>query len=137
MEVSSLVRKLGHESMQIRKHAMSSILFKIKQKLICIPQLWEADLMIFPLLLEWFNYPNAPLQQEVLELVHSICSAYPDAASTFTQVGAIPFFQEMKRHCNIALKECVGSVLNILLSTPRNENLVKDVLIRSKVKGLF
>lgn len=37
----------------------------------------------------------------------------------------------------IALKECVGSVLNILLSTPRNENLVKDVLSRSKVKGSF
>jgi len=51
--------------------ALKNILFKLEHKLVCAVDLvHERQLLIN--LLEWFNFPNPPLQKEVLGILETL-----------------------------------------------------------------
>ena len=68
----------GHQLEEIRVRALLNIESKLEHKLLCEPDLiHEKHLLIR--LLEWFNFPTCPNQENVLRLLHrlaKVCSFY-------------------------------------------------------------
>lgn len=54
--------------MEIRVRALKNIRSKLDHDLIAVPDLVQEK-MLFVFLLEWFNFPEVPMQEEVLELI--------------------------------------------------------------------
>lgn len=54
--------------MEIRVRALKNIRSKLDHDLITVPDLVQEK-MLFVFLLEWFNFPEVPMQEEVLELI--------------------------------------------------------------------
>lgn len=59
---------LGHSLVEIRVRALRSILSKLDHSLISIDDIVQEN-MLFVYLLEWFNFPEVPMQEEVLGLL--------------------------------------------------------------------
>lgn len=57
--------------MEIRVRALKNIRSKLDHGLIAVPDLVQ-ERMLFVFLLEWFNCPEVPLQEEVLELIATL-----------------------------------------------------------------
>lgn len=51
--------------------ALKSIMCKLDHSLISISDIVQEK-MLFVYLLEWFNFPEVPMQEEVLELLSSL-----------------------------------------------------------------
>ncbi|XP_071411005.1 rotatin isoform X2 [Pithys albifrons albifrons] len=77
MELSSLVRKLGHELTEIRERSLKTILLKLDHNLISYADLVHEK-VLFRNLLEWFNFPVVPMKEEVLNFVNSLIKLRPD-----------------------------------------------------------
>ncbi|GAB0182865.1 rotatin [Grus japonensis] len=71
MELSSLVRKLGHELAEIRERSLKTILFKLDHNLISYADLVHEK-VLFLNLLEWFNFPVVSMKEEVLNFVNNL-----------------------------------------------------------------
>ncbi|RXN08579.1 rotatin isoform X2 [Labeo rohita] len=71
MELSSLIKKIGHSLVEIRVRALKNIRSKLDHGLIAIPDLVQ-ERMLFVFLLEWFNFPEVPMQEEVLEFISTL-----------------------------------------------------------------
>lgn len=56
---------------EIRVRALKSIMCKLDHSLISISDIVQEK-MLFVYLLEWFNFPEVPMQEEVLELLSSL-----------------------------------------------------------------
>lgn len=54
--------------MEIRVRALKSLICKLDHSLISISDIVQEK-MLFVYLLEWFNFPEVPMQEEVLELI--------------------------------------------------------------------
>lgn len=54
--------------MEIRVRALKNIRSKLDHDLITVPDLVQEK-MLFVFLLEWFNFPEVPMQEKVLELI--------------------------------------------------------------------
>ena len=61
----------GHPLKEIRVGALKSILFKLEHSLVS-PSHLVQERMLFVVLLEWFNFPEVPMQDEVLELLSAL-----------------------------------------------------------------
>ncbi|OWK64282.1 Rotatin [Lonchura striata] len=77
MELSALVRKLGHELTEIRERSLKTILFKLDHNLISYADLVHEK-ALFRNLLEWFNFPVVPIKEEVLNFVNSLIKLRSD-----------------------------------------------------------
>lgn len=62
---------LGHSLVEIRVRALKSIICKLDHSLISVSDIVQEK-MLFVHLLEWFNFPEVPMQQEVLELLSTL-----------------------------------------------------------------
>lgn len=57
--------------MEIRVRALKSIMCKLDYSLILVSDIVQEK-MLFVNLLEWFNFPEVPMQEEVLELLSTL-----------------------------------------------------------------
>lgn len=62
---------VGHSLVEIRVRALKSIICKLDHSLISVSDIVQEK-MLFVYLLEWFNFPEVPMQEEVLELLTTL-----------------------------------------------------------------
>lgn len=65
----------GHELAEIRERSLKSILFKLDHNLVSYADLVHEK-VLFPNLLEWFNFPVVPMKEEVLNFVSSLIKVW-------------------------------------------------------------
>ncbi|XP_042664772.1 rotatin isoform X3 [Centrocercus urophasianus] len=116
MEVSSLVRKLGHELAEIRERSLKSILFKLDHNLVSYADLIHEK-VLFPSLLEWFNFPIVPMKEEVLNFVSRLIK-HPPAAQEMIGIGAVEFFSQLRSDVDPNLQAIIDGIVDGLFLLP-------------------
>ncbi|XP_052560090.1 rotatin isoform X1 [Tympanuchus pallidicinctus] len=116
MEVSSLVRKLGHELAEIRERSLKSILFKLDHNLVSYADLIHEK-VLFPSLLEWFNFPIVPMKEEVLNFVSCLIK-HPPAAQEMIGIGAVEFFSQLRSDVDPNLQAIIDGIVDGLFLLP-------------------
>ncbi|OPJ68502.1 rotatin isoform C [Patagioenas fasciata monilis] len=116
MELSSLVRKLGHELAEIRERSLKTILFKLDHNLISYADLVHEKMLFFNLL-EWFNFPVVPMKEEVLNFVNNLIQ-HPPAAQKLMGIGAVEFFSQLRPDVDPSLQAIVDGIVNGLFFLP-------------------
>ncbi|KAM6209191.1 rotatin [Sarcoramphus papa] len=116
MELSSLVRKLGHELAEIRERSLKTILFKLDHNLISYADLVH-ERVLFLNLLEWFNFPVVPMKEEALNFVNSLIK-HPPAAQRMIGIGAVEFFSQLRPSVDPNLQAIVDGIVDGLFFLP-------------------
>uniref|UniRef100_A0A8C3K8K8 Rotatin n=1 Tax=Calidris pygmaea TaxID=425635 RepID=A0A8C3K8K8_9CHAR len=116
MELSSLVRKLGHELAEIRERSLKTILFKLDHNLISYADLVHEK-VLFLNLLEWFNFPVVPMKEEVLNFVNNLIK-HPPAAQKLIGIGAVEFFSQLRPNVNPNLQATIDGIVDGLFFLP-------------------
>jgi len=70
--------------------ALKNILFKLEHKLVCAADLVQERQLLINLL-QWFNFPNAPLKKEVLGILGTLSKVH--TMSCCCCLLGIKFFQ--------------------------------------------
>ncbi|XP_038186060.1 rotatin isoform X2 [Arvicola amphibius] len=116
MVLAGLIRKLGHQLVEIRERALKSILCKIEHNLICYADLIQERLL-FLHLLEWFNFPSVPMKEEVLNLLSRLVK-YSPAAQHLIDLGAVEFLSKLRPNVEPALQAEIDGILDGLFVLP-------------------
>ncbi|XP_029110935.1 rotatin [Scleropages formosus] len=116
MELSALIKKLGHHLVEIRERALKSITCKLDHGLLHVPDLVQEK-MLFVHLLEWFNFPEVPVQGAVLELI-AVLSRHPTAAQMLRDVGAVEFLTQLSPKVEPHLQTIIDGILDLLFRLP-------------------
>ncbi|XP_034562939.1 rotatin isoform X2 [Notolabrus celidotus] len=116
MELSPLIKKIGHSLVEIRVRALKSIISKLDHSLISVPDIVQEK-MLFVYLLEWFNFPEVPMQEEVLELLSTL-SQHPSAAQMLRDVGAVDFLTQLSPNVEPRLRAVIDGTLDQLFQLP-------------------
>uniref|UniRef100_A0A667ZIX4 Rotatin n=1 Tax=Myripristis murdjan TaxID=586833 RepID=A0A667ZIX4_9TELE len=116
MELSHLIKKIGHSLVEIRVRALKSIMCKLDHCLLSVSDLVQ-ERMLFVLLLEWFNFPEVPMQEEVLELLSTL-SKHPSAAQMLRDVGAVEFLTQLSPNVEPRLRAVIDGTLDQLFQLP-------------------
>ncbi|XP_068613541.1 rotatin-like [Brachionichthys hirsutus] len=116
MELSSLIKKIGHSLKEIRIRALKNIICKLDHSIISIPDIVQEK-MLFVYLLEWFNFPEVPMQEEVLELLSTL-SKHPSAAQMLRDVGAVDFLTQLSPNLEPRLRAVIDGILDQLFWLP-------------------
>uniref|UniRef100_A0A8C3TNP8 Rotatin n=1 Tax=Catharus ustulatus TaxID=91951 RepID=A0A8C3TNP8_CATUS len=116
MELSALVRKLGHELTEIRERSLKTILFKLDHNLISYADLVHEK-ALFRNLLEWFNFPVVPIKEEVLNFVNSLIK-HPPAAQKMIEIGAVEFFSQLRSDVDPNLQAIIDGIVDGLFFLP-------------------
>ncbi|XP_068160422.1 rotatin isoform X2 [Antennarius striatus] len=116
MELSSLIKKIGHSLMEIRVRALKSIICKLDHSIISVPDIVQEK-MLFVYLLEWFNFPEVPMQEEVLELLSTL-SKHPSAAQMLRDVEAVDFLTQLSPNVEPRLRAVIDGTLDQLFRLP-------------------
>ena len=91
----------GHQLEEIRARSLKNILSKLEHNLIC-----DADLVqekhLHIRLLEWFNFPSCPLQQQVLALILRLSKVkrqfYHHYLTVFIKSGSLLMYKMLSIH---------------------------------------
>uniref|UniRef100_A0A672T113 Rotatin n=1 Tax=Sinocyclocheilus grahami TaxID=75366 RepID=A0A672T113_SINGR len=105
-----------HSLVEIRVRALKNIRSKLDHGLIAIPDLVQ-ERMLFVFLLEWFNFPEVPIQEEVLELIGTL-SKHPSGAQMLREVGAVEFLTQLSPNVNPRLRTIVDGIFDQLFHLP-------------------
>ncbi|XP_009945954.1 PREDICTED: rotatin-like, partial [Leptosomus discolor] len=105
-----------HELAEIRERSLKTILFKLEHNLISYADLVHEK-VLFPNLLEWFNFPVVPMKEEVLNFVNSLIKV-PPAAQRMVAVGAVEFFSRLRPDVNPNLQAVIDGIVDGLLFLP-------------------
>ncbi|XP_075824221.1 rotatin isoform X1 [Microtus pennsylvanicus] len=116
MVLAGLIRKLGHQLVEIRERALESILCKIEHNLICYADLIQERLL-FLHLLEWFNFPSVPMKEEVLNFLSRLVK-YPPAAQHLIDLGAVEFLSKLRPNVEPAIQAEIDGILDGLFVLP-------------------
>ncbi|XP_076577654.1 rotatin [Chaetodon auriga] len=116
MELSPLIKKIGHSLVEIRVRALKSIICKLDHSLISVSDIVQEK-MLFVYLLEWFNFPEVPMQEEVLVLLSSL-SKHPSAAQMLRDVGAVDFLTQLSPNVEPRLRAVIDGTLDQLFQLP-------------------
>ncbi|XP_060755970.1 rotatin isoform X2 [Neoarius graeffei] len=112
MEVSSLIKKLAHSLVEIRVRSLRNIVSKLQLSLVS-----PADLVqerhLFINLLHWFNFPEVPLQEEVLQLIN-ILATHPTGAHMLRDVGGVDFLTQLSSNVDPQLRNLTETILDQL-----------------------
>uniref|UniRef100_A0A9J7ZU83 Rotatin n=1 Tax=Cyprinus carpio carpio TaxID=630221 RepID=A0A9J7ZU83_CYPCA len=107
---------------------------KLDHGLIAIPDLVQ-ERMLFVFLLEWFNFPEVPMQEEVLDLIGAL-SKHPTGAQMLREVGAVDFLTQLSPNVDPRLRTIVDGIFDQLFHLPelynvaeifQNPNVLTDV----------
>ncbi|XP_069075998.1 rotatin isoform X2 [Pleurodeles waltl] len=110
MDVSALLKKLGHQLVEIRERALKNLLCKLDHNLISYADLVQEK-SLFVLLLEWFNFPNVPMKEDVLKLLNKLVK-HPSAAQWLVEIGAVEFFSQLRCSVEPDLQAAVDGILD-------------------------
>ncbi|XP_038666001.1 rotatin isoform X2 [Scyliorhinus canicula] len=116
MELSALIKKLGHQLVEIRVRALKNILCKIDHGLISVADLAQEK-SLFVRLFEWFNFPTVPMQGEVLSLCSRLVK-YSSVAQLFREIGALEFLGQLRPNVEPKLQACIDEVMDDLFKLP-------------------
>ncbi|XP_029698407.1 rotatin isoform X3 [Takifugu rubripes] len=116
MELSSLIKKTGHSLVEIRVRALKSIMCKLDYSLISVSDIVQEK-MLFVHLLEWFNFPQVPMQEEVLELLSTLAK-HPSAAQMLRDIGAVDFLIHLSPNVEPRLRAVIDGTLDQLFHLP-------------------
>uniref|UniRef100_A0A3Q2X1X5 Rotatin n=1 Tax=Haplochromis burtoni TaxID=8153 RepID=A0A3Q2X1X5_HAPBU len=116
MDLSSIIRKMGHSLVEIRVRALKSILCKLDLSLISVHDIVQEK-MLFVYLLEWFNFPEVPMKEEALELLLTL-SKHPSAAQMLRDVGAVDFLTQLSPNVEPSLRAVIDGTLDQLFHLP-------------------
>ncbi|XP_075069347.1 rotatin [Mixophyes fleayi] len=116
MELSSLVKKLGHHLIEIRERALKNILCKLDLNLLTLEDLAQEK-SLFICLLEWFNFPTVPMKKEVLQLLNKLVK-HSLAAQWLIDMGAVDFFSQLRPNIEANLQVLVDDILDGLFLLP-------------------
>uniref|UniRef100_A0A3Q2Z0W8 Rotatin n=1 Tax=Hippocampus comes TaxID=109280 RepID=A0A3Q2Z0W8_HIPCM len=116
MELSGIIKKIGHSLVEIRVRALKSIMCKLEYSLISIPDIVQEK-MLFVYLLEWFNFPEVPMQEEVLDLLLTL-SKHPSAAQMLRDVEAEDFLSQLSANVEPRLRAVIDATLDQLFQLP-------------------
>ncbi|CAE1271649.1 unnamed protein product [Acanthosepion pharaonis] len=75
VNLARIFEKLGHQLEEIRVRALTNILSKLDHKLVSLHDLIQEKHFLIRLL-EWFNFPNAPKQSEVIDLMYQLSQVH-------------------------------------------------------------
>ncbi|XP_066500851.1 rotatin isoform X2 [Hoplias malabaricus] len=123
MELSSLIKKTGHSLVEIRVRALKNLYLKLDHALLSLPDLVQ-ERMLFINLLEWFNFPEVPMQEEVLELLRTL-STHPSGAEMMRDVGAEDFLTQLCLSVEPRLQNIIQNILQQLLHLPPSSELLQ------------
>nr|XP_019942842.1 PREDICTED: rotatin [Paralichthys olivaceus] len=116
MELSPLIKKIAHSLVEIRVRALKSIISKLEHSLISVSDIVQEK-MLFVYLLEWFNFPEVPMQEQVLELLTTL-SKHPSAAQMLRDVGAVDFLTQLSPNVEPRLRAVISGTLDQLFQLP-------------------
>ncbi|XP_033842210.1 rotatin [Periophthalmus magnuspinnatus] len=116
MELSALIKKIGHPLVEIRVRALKNIICKLDHSLISVADIVQEK-MLFVYLLEWFNFPEVPMQEEALELITTL-SKHPTAAQMLRDVGAVDFLAQLSQKVEPRLRAVIDGALDQLFQLP-------------------
>ncbi|MEE6515443.1 hypothetical protein FKM82_024225 [Ascaphus truei] len=116
MDLSALVKKLGHQLVEIRERALKNILCKLDHNLISFMDLVQEK-SFFLHLLEWFNFPAVPMKEEVLLLLNKLAK-HASAAQWLIEIGAVDFFSQLRPNVEPNLQAIVDGILDGLFLLP-------------------
>ncbi|XP_014855672.1 PREDICTED: rotatin isoform X1 [Poecilia mexicana] len=116
MELSPLIKKIGHSLVEIRVRALKSILSKLDHSLITVTDIVQEK-MLFVYLLEWFNFPEVPMKEEVLELLLTLAK-HPSSAQMLRDVGAVDFLSQLSPTIEPRLRAVIDGTLDQLFQLP-------------------
>ncbi|KTF98682.1 hypothetical protein cypCar_00020318, partial [Cyprinus carpio] len=105
-----------HSLLEIRVRALKNIRSKLDHGLIAIPDLVQ-ERMLFVFLLEWFNFPEVPMQEEVLDLIGAL-SKHPTGAQMLREVGAVDFLTQLSPNVDPRLRTIVDGIFDQLFHLP-------------------
>uniref|UniRef100_A0AAQ5ZNA0 Rotatin N-terminal domain-containing protein n=1 Tax=Amphiprion ocellaris TaxID=80972 RepID=A0AAQ5ZNA0_AMPOC len=105
-----------HSLVEIRVRALKSILSKLRHSLISVHDIVQEK-MLFVHLLEWFNFPEVPMKEEVLELLLTL-SKHPSAAQMLRDVGAVDFLTQLSPNVEPRLRAVIDGTLDQLFQLP-------------------
>uniref|UniRef100_A0A673N809 Rotatin-like n=1 Tax=Sinocyclocheilus rhinocerous TaxID=307959 RepID=A0A673N809_9TELE len=108
--------KLRHSLVEIRVRALKNIISKLDHGLITIPDLVQ-ERMLCVFLLEWFNFPEVPVQEEVLELI-SMLSKHTTGAQMLREVGAVEFLTQLSPNVVPRLRTIIDGIFDQLFHLP-------------------
>uniref|UniRef100_A0A3B3DE61 Rotatin n=1 Tax=Oryzias melastigma TaxID=30732 RepID=A0A3B3DE61_ORYME len=106
----------GHSLLEIRVRALKNILCKLDHSLINVNDIVQEK-MLFVYLLEWFNFPEVPMKEEVLELLLTL-SKHPSAAQMLRDVGAVDFLTLLSPNLEPRLRTVIDGTLDQLFQLP-------------------
>uniref|UniRef100_A0A8C1TWE0 Rotatin n=1 Tax=Cyprinus carpio TaxID=7962 RepID=A0A8C1TWE0_CYPCA len=127
------IRKI-HQPALHTVRALKNIRSKLDHGLIAIPDLVQ-ERMLFVFLLEWFNFPEVPMQEEVLDLIGAL-SKHPTGAQMLREVGAVDFLTQLSPNVDPHLRTIVDGIFDQLFHLPelynvaeifQNPNVLTDV----------
>ncbi|NWX99551.1 RTTN protein, partial [Nothoprocta ornata] len=106
----------GHELAEIRERSLKNILFKLDHNLIAYADLVHEKLL-FPNLLEWFNFPVVPMKEEILNFMNSLIK-HPSAAQQMIAIGAVEFFSQLRPNMEPNLQAVIDGIVDGLFLLP-------------------
>uniref|UniRef100_A0A672L3Y9 Rotatin N-terminal domain-containing protein n=1 Tax=Sinocyclocheilus grahami TaxID=75366 RepID=A0A672L3Y9_SINGR len=89
---------------------------KLDHGLITIPDLVQ-ERMLCVFLLEWFNFPEVPVQEEVLELI-SMLSKHTTGAQMLREVGTVEFLTQLSPNVVPRLQTIIDGIFDQLFQLP-------------------
>ncbi|XP_045706221.1 rotatin isoform X2 [Phyllostomus hastatus] len=116
MVLTGLIRKLGHQLVEIRERALRTILSKVELNLVGGADLAQ-DRLLFVHLLQWFNFPSVPLQAEVLGLLSTLVK-FPAAVQHLVDLGAVDFLSKLRANVEPSLQAEIDGILDGLFTLP-------------------
>ncbi|GAB1609333.1 rotatin-like isoform X2 [Argonauta hians] len=116
VDFERIFQKLGHELEEIRIRALKNILSKLNYGLVCLSDLIQ-ERYLFIRLLEWFNFPSAPMQSEILGLLHQL-SEHSTACENLREIGAIDFLSHLRMDSPTSLRDSIDAILENLMKIP-------------------
>ncbi|CAM1292749.1 Uncharacterised protein g532 [Pycnogonum litorale] len=93
-DLRTIFLKLGHSIEEIRVRAFNNLTSKIQNEIVSVSDISKERSLLIRLL-EWFNYPNPPLKEDVLQLLLHL-SKYSSAKSMLINIGAVQFLEKLK-----------------------------------------
>ncbi|XP_035382254.1 rotatin isoform X1 [Electrophorus electricus] len=112
MELSSLIKKLGHPLVEIRVRALRNIRSKLQHGLLSPPDLVQERTLCMNLL-EWFNFPEVPMQDEALGLISEL-SLHPSGSVMLKDVGAVEFLNQLSPSVGPQFRPVIDGILDQL-----------------------
>uniref|UniRef100_A0A8B9HVU0 Rotatin N-terminal domain-containing protein n=1 Tax=Astyanax mexicanus TaxID=7994 RepID=A0A8B9HVU0_ASTMX len=125
---------LTHSLVEIRVRALKNIRSKLDHGLISRPDLVQ-ERTLFINLLEWFNFPEVPMQEEVLELLSTL-STHPTGAHMLSDVGAVEFLTQLSPSVEPSLQTIIDSIFDHLFHLPVSPS-PSVILEETSVRGYF